>query len=108
MKQTENMVWVDMQGLAQSLYSIDPKTWAAAGYIFRRMNPYTNIVIGSQVEISKQMGVSRQSVAKSLKLLEEKNLIKKIGSKIWFVNPENYFVGDPEDRDDLIREYNET
>lgn len=74
------------------------KVW---NYIKNNMGNWNRIVV-KQTEIAKEVGVHRNHVSKALKIIEEKELIVKLGkdqnNTVFMVNPKFVWKGKYEDR----------
>lgn len=75
-------------------------------YIVENTNQATNMFIGTYDKIGKDVGVSRATIAKIMKKLQENNFIKKVQNGIWLVNPNILMKGNDTKRQILLSYYN--
>ena len=84
---------------------IDSKQLDVFIYIVENTSQATNVFLGSYTKIEKDVGVSRQTVAKIMKKLQEKNFINRIQQGAWEVNPNILMRGDEHKRQILLSYY---
>ena len=56
-------------------------------YIVENTNQSNNVFLGTYDKIAKDVGVSRPTIAKIMKKLQENNFIKRMQAGAWLVNP---------------------
>lgn len=74
-------------------------------YIVENTNPATNVFLGTYDKISKDVGVSRPTISKIMKKLQENNFIKRIQNGAWLVNPNILMKGNDTKRQILLSYY---
>lgn len=74
-------------------------------YIVENTNQATNFFIGTYSKIAKDVGVSRPTIAKIMKKLQENNFIKKVQNGVWLVNPNILMKGNDKKRQILLSYY---
>ena len=84
---------------------IDSKQLDVFIYIAENTNQSTNTFIGTYDKISKDVNVSRQTIAKIMKKLQDNNFIKKIQNGVWLVNPNIMMKGNDRKRQILLSYY---
>ena len=84
---------------------IDSKQLDVFIYIVENTNQSTNTFIGTYDKISKDANVSRQTIAKIMKKLQENNFIKKVQNGVWIVNPNILMKGNDTKRQILLSYY---
>ena len=84
---------------------IDSKQLDVFIYIVENTNQSTNTFIGTYDKISKDANVSRQTIAKIMKKLQENNFIKKVQNGVWVVNPNILMKGNDTKRQILLSYY---
>ena len=66
---------------------VDSKQLDVFVFIVENTNQSNNVFLGTYDHISKEVGVSRPTIAKIMKKLQENNFIKRIQNGAWLVNP---------------------
>lgn len=84
---------------------IDSKQLDVFIYIVENTNQSNNTFIGTYDKISKDANVSRQTIAKIMKKLQENNFIRKIQNGVWVVNPNILMKGNDTKRQILLSYY---
>lgn len=74
-------------------------------YIVENTNSETNTFIGTYDKISKDVNVSRPTISKIMKKLQENNFIKKVQNGVWLVNPNILMKGNDNKRQILLNYY---
>ena len=74
-------------------------------FIFKNVNPYTNMLIGTYKDMSQSCGISRQLVSRRIQQLNKVDLLRNAGSSMWMVNPSAFFSGEEEDFDQMVADY---
>ena len=78
-------------------------------FIVENTNLATNLFLGTYDQIAKKTGVSRPTIARILKKLQEHNFIKKVQTGAYLVNPNILVKGNDSKRQILLNYYeNET
>ena len=54
-------------------------------YIVENTNQTTNLFIGTYDKIAKDVGVSRPTIARIMKKLQENNFVKKVQNGLWLI-----------------------
>ncbi|TQQ83135.1 replication protein [Peptacetobacter hominis] len=84
---------------------IDSKQLDIFIYIAENTNQSNNTFIGTYTKISQDVGVSRPTIAKIMKKLQENNFIKKVQNGVWLVNPNILMKGNDHKRQILLSYY---
>lgn len=84
---------------------IDSKQLDVFIYIAQNTDPSKNIFIGTYDDIARDVGVSRPTISKIMKRLQEHKFIKKHHSGVWYVNPNILMKGDDHKRQILLSYY---
>ena len=84
---------------------IDSKQLDVFIFIVENTNQSTNTFLGTYDHIAKQVGVSRPTIAKIMKKLQENNFIRKIQNGAWLVNPNILMKGNDTKRQILLSYY---
>lgn len=84
---------------------IDSKQLDVFIYIAENTNQSTNIFMGTYDKISKDVNVSRPTISKIMKKLQENGFIKKIQAGAWLVNPNIMMRGNDRKRQILLSYY---
>lgn len=84
---------------------IDNKQLDIFIYIVEHTEPSTNTFIGTYDTIGKEVGVSRQTIAKIMKKLQQNNFITKKQNGVWIVNPNILMKGNDTKRQILLSYY---
>lgn len=84
---------------------IDSKQLDVFIYIVEHTEPSMNLFIGTYDEISRECDVSRPTIAKIMKKLQEKNFIKIKQRGVYYVNPNILMKGNDTKRQILLSYY---
>ena len=84
---------------------IDSKQVDIFIYIVENTNQATNMFVGTYDKIAKDVGVSRPTIARIMKKLQENNFVKKVQNGLWFVNPNILMKGNDNKRQILLSYY---
>ena len=84
---------------------IDSKQLDVFIFIVENTSQSTNTFLGTYDHIAKQVGVSRPTIAKIMKKLQENNFIRKIQNGAWLVNPNILMKGNDTKRQILLSYY---
>lgn len=84
---------------------IDSKQVDVFIYIVENTNQSTNTFIGTYDKISKDVGVSRPTIARIMKKLQENHFIKRVQNGVWLVNPNILMKGGDTKRQILLSYY---
>lgn len=84
---------------------IDSKQLDVFIFIAENTNQSNNTFLGTYDHIAKQVGVSRPTIAKIMKKLQENNFIKKLQNGAWLVNPNILMKGNDHKRQILLSYY---
>ncbi len=76
-------------------------------YIVENTNQATNIFLGTQNKIAKDLNVSRPTVARMMKKLQEYGFIKRVQNGAYMVNPNILMKGNDHKRQILLTYYRE-
>ena len=74
-------------------------------YICENTNQYNNMFIGTYTKIAEDVKVSRPTIAKIMKKLQENNFVKKVQNGVWLVNPNIMMKGNDTKRQILLSYY---
>lgn len=74
-------------------------------YIVENTNQSNNVFLGTYDKIAKDVGVSRPTIAKIMKKLQENNFVKKMQAGAWLVNPNILMKGNDTKRQILLSYY---
>lgn len=74
-------------------------------YIVENTNQSNNVFLGTYDKIAKDVGVSRPTIAKIMKKLQENNFIKRMQNGAWLVNPNILMKGNDNKRQILLSYY---
>ena len=86
---------------------IDSKQLDVFIYLVENTNQANNTFMGTYDEISKECNVSRPTIAKIMKKLQDKGFIKKKYQSVWIVNPNILMKGNDHKRQILLSYYRE-
>ncbi len=75
-------------------------------YIAEHTSPADNLFIGTYDKIGKDTGVSRQTIAKIMRKLQDQHFIRKVQNGVWAVNPNVLMKGNDTKRQILLSYYN--
>lgn len=84
---------------------IDSKQLDIFIYIVENTNQATNLFLGTYTKIANDCGVSRPTISKIMKKLQEHNFIKKVQNGAWLVNPNLLMKGNDNKRQILLSYY---
>ena len=84
---------------------IDSKQLDVFIYIAENTNQSTNQFIGTYDKIAKDVNVSRPTIAKLMKKLQDNKFIKKVQNGVWLVNPNILMRGSDKKRQILLSYY---
>lgn len=84
---------------------IDSKQLDVFIYIVENTNQSTNQFIGTYDKIAKDANVSRPTIAKLMKKLQDNKFIKKVQNGVWLVNPNILMRGSDKKRQILLSYY---
>lgn len=84
---------------------IDSKQVDIFIYIVENTNQSNNTFIGTYDKIAKDVGVSRPTIAKIMKKLQDNGFIKKAQMGVWLVNPNILMRGNDTKRQILLSYY---
>ena len=87
---------------------VDSKQLDVLIYIIENTHPATNIFLGTYERIMNNTGVSRPTVAKIMKKLQQANFIQKIQNGAWCVNPQILVKGGDFKQQILLSYYQDT
>lgn len=74
-------------------------------YIAENTNSATNLFIGTYDKIGKETGVSRQTISRIMKKLQDNNFVHKVQQGVWAVNPNILMKGNDTKRQILLSYY---
>lgn len=84
---------------------IQNKQVAVVNYIYNNMNRTENMFVGTYKKIASEVGVSEPTIASIMKKLQEKNILRKVQSGVWQINPRIIVRGSESKRKALITMY---
>ena len=84
---------------------IDSKQLDIFIYIVENTNQSNNVFLGTYDKIAKDVGVSRPTISKIMKKLQDNNFIRKMQSGAWLVNPNILMRGNDHKRQILLSYY---
>ena len=84
---------------------IDSKQLDIFIYIVENTNQSNNVFLGTYDKIAKDVGVSRPTIYKIMKKLQDNNFIRKMQSGAWLVNPNILMRGNDHKRQILLSYY---
>lgn len=84
---------------------IDSKQLDVFIYIAENTDKANNVFLGTYSKISESLGVSRPTIAKLMKKLQDKGFIKRIQNGAWLVNPNILMQGNDNKRQILLSYY---
>lgn len=87
---------------------VDSKQLDVLIYIIENTHPATNIFLGTYERIMTNTGVSRPTVAKIMKKLQQANFIQKMQNGAWCVNPQILVKGGDFKQQILLSYYQDT
>lgn len=77
---------IELNGFLDVLSSLGDSQIDVMVYILKNIDTGTNLFMGTYDEISEACNVSRPTIAKIMKKLQEANFIKKEYQSVWRVN----------------------
>lgn len=86
---------------------VDSKQLDVLIYIVEHTKQSDNMFIGTYEKISKDINVSRPTIAKIMKKLQDVNFIKKVQNGVWMLNPNILIRGNDHKKHMLLEYYNE-
>ena len=84
---------------------IDSKQLDVFIYIAQNTQPSQNMFFGTYDDISKAINVSRPTIAKIMKKLQDNNFLRPYHRGVWRVNPNILMKGDEQKRQILLSYY---
>ena len=84
---------------------IDSKQLDVFIYIAENTNQSNNMFIGTYSKIAKDVNVSRPTIAKIMRKLQDNNFVKKVQNGVWLVNPNILMKGNDTKRQILLSYY---
>ena len=84
---------------------IQNKQVQVVNYIYNNMNRADNMFVGTYKKIASEVGVSEPTIASIMKKIQEKNIIRKVQSGVWQINPRVIVRGSESKRKALIMMY---
>jgi len=106
-EQDFNFFKVWLLDLVNILEIVGNKKIKVINYIFNNLNTQKNLFVGTQDQISKEIGVSRVVVNQTFKILIESGLLIKKNNAVYMINPNIIVKGNTNKRLSLLIEYNE-
>ena len=97
-----NKIWLGH--IVQALDLIGNQKIKVLNYLLENKN-YENVVIGTLDQIAKKANVGRNSVHDTLKILRENNIIVKVSSAVYRLNPDIIFKGGIKNRMNVLIQY---
>lgn len=104
---TKNFWKVYLMDFLGVLGIIDNKQLDVFIYLVENTNQANNTFIGTYDIIAKECSVSKPTIAKIMKKLQENNFIKKRCNGVWLVNPNILMRGNDNKRQILLSYYQE-
>lgn len=105
-EQDYNFFKVWLLDLMNVLEIVGTKKIKVINYILDNMNTQDNVFVGTHQKIAKELNISRPIVSQTFKVLREKNIIKKINSGAYMLNPDILVKGKTGKRINLLIKYN--
>lgn len=96
---------VYLQDFLAVLGIVDSRQLDVFIYVAEHTNPSDNIFIGTYDKIGADTGVSRQTISRIMKKLQEQNFIAKVQQGVWRVNPCVLMKGNDHKRQILLSYY---
>ena len=84
---------------------IDSKQLDVFIYIAENTDQSNNLFLGTYSKIAKDVNVSRPTIAKIMRKLQDNNFIKKVQNGVWLVNPNILMKGNDMKRQILLSYY---
>ena len=82
-----------MKDFIKVMESLSYKQFKVFIYILENVKPSTNLFIATPSKIEKNTGCCRQTVAKTMKILQDQEFIRKIQPGVWIINPDILIKG---------------
>lgn len=82
-----------LKELVAVMKNLSSKQFNVFVYIIEHARPSDNLFIGTYDKIMKDTGCCRQTVAVSMKKLQEHDFIKKVQNGVWIMNPDVLMKG---------------
>lgn len=98
-------VWI--MDLMNVLELVGSKKMKVVNHILDNLNVRENLFIGTHVEISKKLNISRPVVSQTFKILIDSNLLVKKNIGVYMLNPDIIIKGSTGKRLNLLIKYNE-
>ena len=73
-------------------------------YLIQHRNKSNNAIIKTAEKMAQEIGITRQTVSQTLKILEEHNIIKRVTGAV-YLNPDVIFKGSKNKRMNVLIEY---
>ena len=105
-EQDYNFYKVWLLDLLNILEVVGTKKMKVVNYIFENLNTQENLFIGTHLEISKKLNVSRPVVSQTFGLLESSGLLIKRQNGVYMINPSLVVRGNSGKRKNLLVKYN--
>lgn len=102
---TKNFWKVYLMDFLMVLGIIDSKQLDIFVYIVENTNQSNNLFVGTYEKIATDVGVSRPTIAKIMKKLQENKFIKRVQNGVWLVNPNILMKGNDTKRQILLNYY---
>lgn len=106
-EQDYNFYKVWLLDLFNILELVGTKKMKVVNYILDNMNTQNNTFIGTHEKIAKELNISRPVVSQTFKALQEANLLRKIQSGVYMINPDIIVKGKTGKRINLLIKYNQ-
>lgn len=94
-----------MKDFLNVMKSLSYKQFKVFIYILENVKPSTNLFIATPRKIEKNTGCCRQTVAKTMKILQEQDFIRKIQTGVWIINPDILIKGNDSKQKKLRESY---
>ena len=102
---TKNFWKVYLMDFLTVLGIIDSKQVDIFIYIVENTNQSNNIFLGTYEKIANDVGVSKPTIAKIMKKLQENKFVKRVQNGAWLVNPNILMKGNDSKRQILLNYY---
>lgn len=89
----------------KSLKFIKSRQLEIVSYIITRINSSTNYYIGTYDDIVEGTGAARQTVASTMRELQDGNFLRLKQNGVYMFNPQIIFKGDTARQEKLVQEY---
>ena len=99
-----NFTKIWLNSLLSDLELIGNQKMKVANHIFENLNK-ENQYIGTQRQISERINVSLPVINETLKILMSADLIRKVSSGVYMVNPDKLFKGTHNSRLNVLKQY---